>query len=428
MTLPLRDLPYRIRGFSLIELMVGLTIGFIAVAIIMQSLSVFESHKRTTTAGVDAQENGLLALMAIETDIRKAGVAFNHPMAFSCQNFFSHFQNTTGVGTPEAVGSFIPAPVLIQDNEVKFAAGTTVADSVTVDRIHVRGGINFSGSQPTQLSAAMKIDSTSTPPKLVLEVDRAYDFRGDPVNAGDPPADLIMVTSPDFTYCSLMKVSSVDVGLKRLTITNGTSPEYNPTHTYMDSNNWPGFGASPHPLYPTTSYVFRIGSTVAGGIRNVAYTVDANNSLVASVSFSGAPADTEVVSSEIVALQAQYGVSTTKASKDIDSWVNPSGATWGYAALTGNTSAAADNRQRIKAIRIAVVARSSQRDGAIVTTACTRNNAVNFGPCSWTDDTATNPAPAIDLRASAGDTEWQHYRYRVYQTVIPMRNVLWPDL
>lgn len=414
----------RVRGFSLVELMVGLTIGFIAVAVIMQSLSVFESHKRTTTAGVDAQENGLLALMAIEADIRKAGAGFNDPMAFSCRKFFSHYQETSGTGVPVVVESFVPVPVLIQDNLAKMAAGATVVDSVTVDRIHVRSGINFAGSQPTQLSKEMAI--VAAPAKLELEVDRAYDFRGDPVAATDPPADLILVVSPDFVNCSLMKVSSVDLGLRKLTIANGSSPEYNPTHDYMTEKKWPGFDTTP--TYPTTSLVFRVGSSVAGGIRNVAYTVNANNSLVASVSSSGAAAMEEVVSSEIVALQAQYGVSASKESKEINAWMNPIGATWGYDALTANSATATDNRQRIKAVRIAVVARSSQRDGAIVTTACADNNAVNFGPCSWTDDTAANPAPAIDLRASAGDTEWQHYRYRVYQTVIPMRNVLWPDL
>ena len=46
----------------------------------------------------------------------------------------------------------------------------------------------------------------------------------------------------------------------------------------------------------------------------------------------------------------------------------------------------------------------------------------NFGPCAWRDD-STNPGPIIDLR---GDPDWQHYRYKVYQTIIPLRNSIWP--
>jgi len=49
----------------------------------------------------------------------------------------------------------------------------------------------------------------------------------------------------------------------------------------------------------------------------------------------------------------------------------------------------------------------------------------NYGPCAWRDIGGT-AGPRIDLRSAAGDTEWQHYRYKVYQTMIPLRNSLWP--
>ena len=268
-----------------------------------------------------------------------------------------------------------------------------------------------------------------TPDHLELDVDRAYDLRGEPVNANDPPADLVVVVNPDFGNCSLMRVSSKAGNV--LSITNGPAGkanEYNAPIAYMTTNNWPGFGTRAGQNNYQGALVFRVGSVVLGGMRRATYSVDANNSLAASVAVTGAVVENSVVASEVVALQAQYGVSDTPQDKAITGWVNPSGATWGAAALRANTAASVQNLQRIKAIRVAVVARSSQRDAAVVTAACTNNNATNYGPCSWTDDSATNPAPAIDLRATAADTEWQHYRYRVYQTVIPLRNLLWPDL
>ena len=73
------------KGFSLIELMVGMTIGFITLIVIVQTMSVFDAHKTTTTAAADAQENGLLALSAIERDIRRAGAGFNHKEGMRCQ-------------------------------------------------------------------------------------------------------------------------------------------------------------------------------------------------------------------------------------------------------------------------------------------------------------------------------------------------------
>ena len=80
-------------GFSLIELMVGMTIGLIALLVIGQTLSVFDVHKTTTTAAADAQENGLLALSAIEQDVRRAAAGFNHPSLMRCQNSFSNTRN-----------------------------------------------------------------------------------------------------------------------------------------------------------------------------------------------------------------------------------------------------------------------------------------------------------------------------------------------
>lgn len=416
MALISRTSPHHIQGFSLVELMVGLTIGFIAVAVVMQSLSVFESHKRTTTAGVDAQENGLLALMAIEADIRKAAAGFNHPALLSCTNFFSYYQAVSGAGAPTAVSSFSTIPVL-------------VTDGAKADTISIQSGMRITGAAPTQLSSDMRMIPIGAPDHLELDVDRAYDLHGEPVSANDPPADLIVMVNPNFGNCTLMGVSSKAGNV--LSITNGPAGknnEYNPPIAYMAANNWPGFGLRAGQNNAAGTLVFRVGSVVLGGMRRVTYSVDANNSLAASVAVTGAAAENSVIASEIVALQAQYGVSNTPQDKVIAAWVNPSGATWGAAALQANTAASVQNLQRIKAIRLAVVARSSKRDPDTVTAACAANNAVNFGPCSWTDDTAANPAPAIDLRAAAGDTEWQHYRYKVYQTVIPMRNILWPDL
>ncbi len=404
------------QGFSLVELMVGLTIGFIAVLIVTQSLSVFESHKRTTTAAVDAQENGLLALMAIEADIRKAAAGSNHPALFTCRNFFSYYQTVSGSGAPTAVSSFSTIPVLI-------------TDGVKADTISIQSGMRITGAAPTQLSSDMRMMPTGVPDHLELDVDRVYDLNGEPPNVGDPPADLVVVVNPDFGNCTLMRVSSKAGNM--LSITNGPAGktnEYNAPIAYMSTNNWPGFGTRAGQNNYQGALVFRVGSVELGGMRRATYTVDANSNLAASVAVTGAVAENSVVASEIVALQAQYGVSNTPQDKDIAAWVNPSGATWGAAALQANTAASVQNLQRIKAVRVAVVARSSKRDTDVVTAACANNNATNYGPCSWTDDSAANPAPAIDLRTASGDTEWQHYRYRVYQTVIPMRNLLWPDL
>lgn len=425
------------RGFSLIELMVGMTIGFIALIVIVQTMSVFDAHKTTTTAAADAQENGLLALSAIERDIRRAGAGFNHDKAMKCQVLYSYLQIQSGQGMPAPVGDAAPFHVVVEDGAVN-------------DRVTVKSASYLEGVVPTLLSKEME-----KTPGLALQftVKRGFEFRGEPrPNSNDLPADLILVadkepirdmpTGADIVRCTLMQVSAVAVdteGRTVLTVQNGPAgkePEFNAPHAFMEANNWPGFGTRAVPSYVEGSRLFRLGPTTIGGVTQTTYEINANAGLQALVSGGRAAVATEVLASDVVALQAQYGISLTPQSREITQWVNPSGPTWGSAALNPQggdfvPSAVIDNRMRIKAVRIAVVARSGKREGDVVTTSCAENNAPagsNFGPCSWTDDSAANPAPAIDLRRAPGDTEWQHYRYRVYQTVIPMRNLLWPSL
>ena len=116
-------------------------------------------------------------------------------------------------------------------------------------------------------------------------------------------------------------------------------------------------------------------------------------------------------------IQAQYGISENILSNQVTKWVD---ATDDYA----NTSAkpTISNRKLIKAIRIAVVARNNKIENEVVSFACSAQNAANpTGLCAWAG-TATSPSPAIDLTATPN---WNRYRYRVFETVIPLRNMVW---
>jgi type IV pilus assembly protein PilW len=42
--------------------------------------------------------------------------------------------------------------------------------------------------------------------------------------------------------------------------------------------------------------------------------------------------------------------------------------------------------------------------------------------CAWAGD-ATSNAPLVNL--STGHPNWDKYRYRVFETIIPLRNVIW---
>ena len=63
----------RHRGFGLVEIMVGLMIGLIAVLVIYQVYNVSEGFKRNTTALGEAQQAGLFSTFVLGMEIANAG-------------------------------------------------------------------------------------------------------------------------------------------------------------------------------------------------------------------------------------------------------------------------------------------------------------------------------------------------------------------
>jgi type IV pilus assembly protein PilW len=105
----------------------------------------------------------------------------------------------------------------------------------------------------------------------------------------------------------------------------------------------------------------------------------------------------------IVQIQAQYG-RDTNADGTVDTWTStmpgvPTATDW------------ANNL----AIRVAVVARSALPEKPNPTTQL----------CDTTAASPTWLGGTIDLTA---DANWQCYRYRVFQTIIPLRNLLWAPI
>lgn len=100
----------------------------------------------------------------------------------------------------------------------------------------------------------------------------------------------------------------------------------------------------------------------------------------------------------VASLRAEYGRDTRAPMT-----TNIIADTWDQAA-----PATACDWARIAALRLALVARSGQYD---------KNDITTTAP-TWAG-TATTP---VDL---SGNSDWQHYRYKTFQTVVPIRNMAW---
>ncbi len=142
-----------------------------------------------------------------------------------------------------------------------------------------------------------------------------------------------------------------------------------------------------------------------GNWQNYTYQISGKNEL----NLNGQP-----MVSDVVNMQAQYGVSVSSESNQVNEWVNATGATWATPTVA--------NRNRIKAIRVAVVVRNGLLEKETVSTACSSTTAANpTGVCAW-DGSVFGAAPPINL---GNIPNWSRYRYRVFETIIPLRNMLW---
>ena len=114
------------RGFSLIEILVGMAIGLIGIVLINQAQIVFEGYKRSTSGAGESQVNGALALYAIERDLRMAGAGIAHSQAFNC-TYIQWYYNGTYSQPPTASS----LPVLYMP-PVRIITGTGVPDQIYV--------------------------------------------------------------------------------------------------------------------------------------------------------------------------------------------------------------------------------------------------------------------------------------------------------
>ncbi|MDZ4098870.1 MAG: PilW family protein, partial [Methylophilaceae bacterium] len=100
-----------------------------------------------------------------------------------------------------------------------------------------------------------------------------------------------------------------------------------------------------------------------GDWQEYAYRID-NNQLIRQIRKPDELLD-EAIVDNVVALQAQYGVSASPDSNRVVEWTNAVGI-WSSASLDADVTL----RNRIKAVRVAVVARSDLREKEEVTQAC----------------------------------------------------------
>jgi type IV pilus assembly protein PilW len=399
----------RTAGFTLVELMVAMTVGLVlALAISLAMLSMGRQF-RIVGATTAAQVNAQLALAAVDEAGRAAGAGLYSNGQPLCQAFNSWYSGAVrSDGAP-----LMPARIIDGGN-----AGTP--DRIVFTSSNATGPLS---GLPVLVSMATAADSIVVPDAATLAANDIA-LVGVPGSAAVP--------------CTLFQVTAAPTSgnvcdgnapqCKTVPRASGGGNNFNaPPGTFATEPRY-GFQVNGGPAPPVgvsaPAVVMRLGTEFrqdAFGVlceTLVQYNAFTSNPACTTgpLAFSGGA---NALVSDVVLMHAQYGVSVGAASDIVTNWVDASGGTW--------LAPSAANAGRIKAVRVVVVTRSKEAASEQVTPAsCTNGGGVvNTGPCSFDDA----EAPPIDLSGLAvpGGRTWRHYRYRVHQAVIPLRNVIWSD-
>lgn len=350
-------------GVGLMEVMISIVISMLLVLVIYQVYEISEGQKRTITAGSDAQQNASYSMYVLGRDLSMAGNGI-----------------ASAADSLDTCTQFRPLPVMIQPG-----ASDNDPDTITVF---------YGGSSSLSTSIPFNSPATGAQP-YVVRAPIAF-------SQGD------VIVAKEGANCTLSTINAGGVSVDA----NGFATI---AHTPMAGNMGVTYGA-------VNATLVNLGQAAAMG--RVEYTVDATNHVLRSQNLlpnPAAPPPPSPIVNDIVNLKAQYGVDAN--CDGVLVWTDPVGA-WSPANLLlplplppGCTPGTPSIRQ-MRAVRVAIVTRSTQFEKDVVTPQYP--NAMPSGKLGMFCDPA--PTCEVSMNLSADD---QHYRYKVLETIVPLRNALW---
>jgi type IV pilus assembly protein PilW len=358
----------RQRGVSIIEIMIGMTVALMTTVVISQVVIQTDGQRRGSTSVADSQINGTLSLHALQREIMRAGFGFSERLgAFGCPLL-------SRVGGTDYNGRVL--------EPLRIVNGGTDGQS---DTITVLSSGQSDVVSPMRMTREYIYNDLSVGVSNTMGV-RSVEERG----IGDMVA-IIPAADDAGKPCTLHQVDQVNSG------------SISPTSESVS-------------IMPAAGY--KSAATVVNLGRNAwrTYSVDARDRLV-ELAFEPSTQGTAMPQEmfpNVVNLQAYYGRTATAAAADntVVTYDTQQPTTW-------------QDWRRVRTVKLVVLTKSTQREKDEVTQVKPMHNVGTNPPVS--DATACTNGQAgncITLKVDT-DPDWKHYRYRVYDTVIPLRNLLW---
>lgn len=370
--------PRDLRGFTLIELMIGMVIGLMTTLAVSIVVVKFEGMRRTTATSSDAQVSGAMAMDSIQRHVMSAGYGFTQVAGL--------------IGCSlEAVHKGIPVqlPKRLVPVEITTAPGKP-------DKLRVF----YSGKTSFSVPVRIKEDYNPLDAANRLRFRVTSNLGVAPPKAGVYSGDLMLVGSSAAVPCQVFRASAI-VGAEEISRADESA----------------GWNATA-PIFPSKAYSKDDFLVNLGTPRDFEFSISDKKSLVVSelkVATDGTPTYQQPyeLASNVVDMRVFYGKDTTLPDADgsIDEW---------SADPPGNGNA----WQRVLAVRLAIVTRSAQFEREDVTKEVPYWDLGTTVPTKAADVTLCEGRPCVGFRTD-DVSDWKRYRYKVLETVIPMRNLVW---
>ena len=336
-------------GLSMVELMVGVLVAMLVILVAVNTAMQFNATQRQGFAVGSGALNASNVLAAVKDDLATAGLGLFGEASMLCT------QLNLSVGAKRLMDGADLAPLRIQ------------RDPNGHDRIDALYADGIEGGAAVLLGAATDGADATLQSYLPAAVGQAVLLA--PAAAGTP--------------CTVRSVTAVAAA------TDVTPQQL--TFAAAGAHNQARFGSG-------TDYEARSRAVLLGSLQWRRLRLD-NGALLLEQPITGASA---TLLRQVVALRADYGTTAAAGQSTLAAWSPATDSEWATLDAAKVT--------RVRALRIGLVMRSSQRE-----------KPDRDGVCR-----ASLAKPELFGRTIEPDVEdWACWRFRSTSVVVPLRNVVW---
>ena len=384
--------PRRSRGFSLVEIMVGVAIGMVGMLVIFRTVATWDTHTRSTASGGDAQTAGSLAMFNFERDVKQAGMGFMGIGAIVAPSPAAPAPNT-----PTSLGCSVAFNDTATGRVLPF---NMVPIEITVGALGAPDTINVLYGNSAFFVTKEIFDLSTDTSKTLARNNNAF-----------KTGDLAIVANG--LVCQLVQVTAYPDGKTIAHAAGSFVNFYNPAASAARYNAIGG------PAFATGGDIYSLGPQP----RRTTWQVNPLRAVLTSAEFfQGDPA--VEVAEGIINLKAQYGLDTN-GDRVVDLWTN---------TLPVPTTPAV--WAQVMAVRVGMLVRSRQFEKTADQSASGAAQGVTTLNPTWAGSAdpsgngvflMTNVNGSADTFGpnDADPNNWRFYRYRVYEKEILLRNVMW---